>query len=285
MTGAAPIAVVGLGGLFPQAPDLDTFQRHIQTRHDASRVAPPGRWVLDPEEAYHPDLAPDTVYSTRACFVENFAFDATGLNLDAETLRGLDPLYEMVLHVGRQAFADAATESLEAWGQTLERIEDSAKPVIAAINGAAIGAGLDLALMCDVRIGSARAKFGSTFASVGLIPGDGGAFLLTRAVGFSRAVELILTARVFDAEEALSMGLLHARVEPDQVLAIAKERAEQIAALPAPAVQMAKVALYRTYTHDAESALQLTAALQSLVQHTKEHSDAVEAMLAKITGK
>ena len=81
------------------------------------------------------------------------------------------------------------------------------------------------------------------------------------------------------------MGLLHARVEPDQVLAIAKERAEQIAALPAPAVQMAKVALYRTYTHDAESALQLTAALQSLVQHTKEHSDAVEAMLAKITGK
>lgn len=166
--------------------------------------------------------------------------------------------------------------------RAFERFE---KPVIAAINGAAIGAGLDLALMCDVRIGSARAKFGSTFASVGLIPGDGGAFLLTRAVGFSRAVELILTARVFDAEEALSMGLLHARVEPDEVLAIAKERAEQIAALPAPAVQMAKVALYRTYTHDAESALQLTAALQSLVQHTKEHSDAVEAMLAKITGK
>ncbi|MEC9442100.1 MAG: enoyl-CoA hydratase-related protein [Myxococcota bacterium] len=166
--------------------------------------------------------------------------------------------------------------------RAFERFE---KPIIAAINGAAIGAGLDLALMCDIRIGSERAKFGSTFASVGLIPGDGGAFLLTRAVGFSRAVELILTARVFDAEEALSIGLLHASVAPEQVLPLARERAEQIASLPAPAVQMAKVALYRTYTHDAESALQLTAALQSLVQHTKEHSDAVEAMLAKITGK
>ena len=98
--------------LFPQAPDLDTFQRHIQTRHDASRAAPNGRWVLDPRDAYHPDLAPDTVYSTHACFIEGFAFDPGGLTLDAETLRGLDPLYEMVLHVGRQAFADAATDRL-----------------------------------------------------------------------------------------------------------------------------------------------------------------------------
>ena len=149
--------------------------------------------------------------------------------------------------------------------------------------GAAIGAGLDLALMCDVRVGSERAKFGSTFASVGLIPGDGGAFLLTRAVGFSRAVELILTARVFDAQEAYDIGLIHAKVEADRVMEVARERAEQIARLPAPAVQMAKVALYRTYTHDAESALQLTAALQSLVQHTQAHQDAVEAMLTKIS--
>ena len=105
-TTSAPIAVVGLGGLFPQAPDLDTFQRNIQTRVDAARVVPPGRWVLDPQDAFDPVPAPDKVYSTRGCFVEGFAFDPAGLHLDVDTLRGLDPLYEMVLHVGRQAFHD-----------------------------------------------------------------------------------------------------------------------------------------------------------------------------------
>ena len=113
MTDPSPIAVVGLGGLFPQAPDLATFQRNIQARVDASRAVPPGRWVLDPQDAYDPVFALDKVYSTRACFVEGFTFDPAGLQLDADTLCGLDPLYEMVLHVGRQAFDDAATGTLD----------------------------------------------------------------------------------------------------------------------------------------------------------------------------
>ena len=112
-TTPSPIAVVGLGGLFPQAPDLDTFQHNIQARVDASRAVPPGRWVLDPKRAYDPVLALDRVYSTRACIVDGFTFDPGGLHLDADTLRGLDPLYEMVLHVGRQAFDDAATGTLD----------------------------------------------------------------------------------------------------------------------------------------------------------------------------
>ena len=147
MTRAAPVAVVGLGGLFPQAPDLDTFQRHIQSRHDASSAAPPGRWVLDPRDAYHPTLAPDAVYSTRACFVEPFDFDAAGLSLDAETLRGLDPLYEMVLHVGRQAFADAATDRLDRRrvGVTLAAIAlptDGASAITNEVQGRAFEAAL-----------------------------------------------------------------------------------------------------------------------------------------------
>lgn len=156
------------------------------------------------------------------------------------------------------------------------------KPVVCAINGAAIGAGLDLSLMCDVRIASERARFGSTFAGVGLIPGDGGAFLLTRAVGFSRATELILSARVIKSEEALRIGLVHEVVPHDEVLSHATTRAEKIARLPAPAVQMAKVALYRTYTQQIEPALQLTSALQGLVQHTPEHEAAVLAMLERL---
>jgi enoyl-CoA hydratase/carnithine racemase len=171
------------------------------------------------------------------------------------------------------------SRGLQAITRRLDHLE---LPIIAAINGPAIGAGLDLALMCDIRVASDAATFGSTFASVGLIPGDGGAYLLTRAVGFSRAVELILTARIFRADEALRIGAIHHAVPADQVLPLANQLAHSIAALPAPAVRMAKVALYRTYHHDIESALQLTAALQSLVQHSTAHQDAVAAMLAKI---
>ncbi len=157
------------------------------------------------------------------------------------------------------------------------------KPVICAINGAAIGAGLDLSLMCDIRIASERARFGSTFAGVGLIPGDGGAFLLTRAVGFSRATELILSTRVIKSEEALRIGLVHEVLPHEEVLPHAMARAQKIASLPAPAVQMAKVALYRTYTQQIEPALQLTSALQGLVQHTPEHEQAVLAMLERLS--
>jgi 2-(1,2-epoxy-1,2-dihydrophenyl)acetyl-CoA isomerase len=174
------------------------------------------------------------------------------------------------------------SQGLQGVTRALERLE---KPVIAAINGAAIGAGLDLALMCDIRVASERARFGSTFAQVGLIPGDGGAFLLTRAVGFARAVELVLSARVFEAAEALQFGVVHEVVEAQVVLERAVERAQQIAALPAPAVQMAKVALYRSYNQQAEVALQLTAALQAVVQHTEAHEQAVEQMLDRLRDK
>lgn len=156
------------------------------------------------------------------------------------------------------------------------------KPVIAAINGHAIGAGLDLSLMCDIRVASRRAKFGSTFANVGLIPGDGGAYLLPRVVGFSRAVELILTARIFDAEEALRIDLVHEICEPAEVMQRAQAKAAQIAALPPKAIKMAKAALYRCVDRDLETSLQLTAALQGCVQRTDEHDAAVERLLASL---
>lgn len=165
------------------------------------------------------------------------------------------------------------------------RMDFFEKPIIAAINGAAVGAGLDLALMCDIRIASQRAKLGSTFAAVGLIPGDGGAYLLTRAVGFSRAVELILTARLVENEEALQLNLIHEAVPADDVIARAHEVASMIKRHPAPAIKMAKAALYRTYHQDLETALQLTAAFQSITQHTDDHIEAVERMLERISSK
>jgi enoyl-CoA hydratase/carnithine racemase len=104
-------------------------------------------------------------------------------------------------------------------------------------------------------------------------------------VGFSRAVELILTARIFEADEALRIGLVHEVVAPDEVLKRARATAEQIAALPPKAVKMAKAALYRSVDRDIETALQLTAALQSCVQRTDEHHEAVEKMLSQISNK
>ena len=168
--------------------------------------------------------------------------------------------------------------------QLPRRFDQFEKPVVAAVNGAAIGAGLDLALMADLRIASRDATFGSTFARVGLIPGDGGAYLLTRVVGFARALDLVLTARIIGADEALAMNLVTTVVDPGEVLDVATERAEQIASLPPKAVQAAKACLYRSVDNDMETALQLTAALQATVQHSDEHEKAVQEMIERLKG-
>ncbi len=139
------------------------------------------------------------------------------------------------------------------------------KPVVAAINGAAIGAGLDLACMCDLRVAARGVKLGSTFVKVGLVPGDGGAYFLARTIGFSRALELVLTGRLVDSDEALAIGLVHAVVEPDQVVAAAKARARLVAANAPLAVSLTKRAAYRSWDLDMDTALELAASFQGMV--------------------
>ncbi len=156
------------------------------------------------------------------------------------------------------------------------------KPTIAAINGPAIGAGLGLSLMCDLRISARSAKFGSTFARVGLIPGDGGAYLLNRVVGFARALELILTAQVIDADHAAEIELVHRVVSDDNLISEAQATARQIASLPPKAVRMAKAALYRSVDNDLDTSLHITAALQGLIQSTDEHQQAVADLLESL---
>lgn len=155
------------------------------------------------------------------------------------------------------------------------------KPVVAAINGAAIGAGLDLACMCDLRVAARGAKLGSTFVKVGLVPGDGGAYFLARTIGFSRALELVLTGRLVDSDEALAIGLVHAVVEPDQVVAAAKARARLVAANAPLAVSLTKRAAYRSWDLDMDTALELAASFQGMVQNTADHREAVDAILGK----
>lgn len=159
------------------------------------------------------------------------------------------------------------------------RIAAFEKPLIAAINGPAIGAGLDLACMCDIRVASESARFGSTFVRVGLVPGDGGAYFLARVVGFPRALDMILSARIIDATRALEIGLVHDLVAPPGLMDAAMDRAREIAENAPWAVRMAKRACYRSQGADLETALELASSYQGLVQHTRDHEEAVHAIL------
>jgi len=133
--------------------------------------------------------------------------------------------------------AVAATESLEAWGQTLERIEDSAKPVIAAINGYAYGGGTELAMACHIRVASAGAKLGQTEMVHDHIPGSGGTQRLPRLIPRGSAYEYLLTGDTMEAQEALRLGLLN-HVWPDaELMPRTLELAARIAARSPEAVR------------------------------------------------
>ncbi|MBC8068975.1 MAG: enoyl-CoA hydratase/isomerase family protein [Deltaproteobacteria bacterium] len=161
------------------------------------------------------------------------------------------------------------------------RLAQLDKPIVAAINGAAIGAGLDLACMCDLRVVARGAQLGSTFVKVGLVPGDGGAYFLARTIGFSRALELVLTGRLVDADEAAAIGLVHRVVEPDQLAHAARELALAVAANAPLAVRLTKRAAYRSWDLDLDTALELAATYQGVVQNTADHREAVAAILGK----
>ncbi len=153
-------------------------------------------------------------------------------------------------------------------------------PTIAAVNGPAVGAGCDLACMCDIRVASEKARFAESFTKLGIIPGDGGAWLLQRTIGYAKAAELSFTGDMIDAQQALQLGLVNHVVPHDRLMAEATALAERIAANPAPALRMTK-RLLRTAQHARlAEVLELSAALQALSHHTDEHRQAVDAFVA-----
>lgn len=154
-------------------------------------------------------------------------------------------------------------------------------PVIAAVNGPAIGAGLDLACMCDIRVAGESARFAESFVKVGIVPGDGGAWLLPRIVGFSKASELALTGETIDAAEALAIGLVSRVVADDALLPTARSVAEKIAANPPHAVRMTKRLLREGQTTTLPALLDMSAAMQALAHATADHDEAVAAFLER----
>lgn len=149
-------------------------------------------------------------------------------------------------------------------------------PVIAAVNGAAIGAGCDLATMCDLRVAASDAFFAESFVQLGLIPGDGGSWFLPRAIGPARAAEMTLTGDRVDAQTALAWGLVNEVVAPSDLLPAARRLAERIAKNPVHAVRMAKRLLVESRTASLDSVLNLAAAMQPLAHQDPEHHRRLE---------
>ena len=154
-------------------------------------------------------------------------------------------------------------------------------PAIAAVNGPAIGLGNDVACLCDMRIASEKAIFGATFLKIGLIPGDGGAWLLPRIIGGARASELLFTGKTISAEEALRWGLVSQVVSGDKLLETAHDIANQIAQQSAEALRAAKRLLRLGQNSDFATVMEMSANAQALMHLSEDHKEAVSAMLEK----
>ncbi|MBB2919989.1 crotonase/enoyl-CoA hydratase family protein [Cupriavidus alkaliphilus] len=154
-------------------------------------------------------------------------------------------------------------------------------PTIAAVNGPAYGAGNDLACMCDIRIASETAVFAESFVKLGLLPGDGGAWLLPRAVGMSRACEMSFTGEPVDAQQALAWGLVSSVVPADELMPAALALAQRIAANPAHALRMTKRLLREGQHTRLSSLLEMSAGFQALAHHTAEHEAALDGFLRR----
>ncbi len=160
----------------------------------------------------------------------------------------------------------------------LRRLE---KPVIAAINGVAVGAGLDLALACDIRIASDRARFSEVYIRRGLIPVWGGTYFLPRLVGIDRACQLIWTGDMIDAKEAERIGLVTMVVPHDDLESAIRELAEKLAKGPFLAIQRAKRVIYEGLRMDLESTLQNIAPIIKELMETEDHKEGARAFVEK----
>ncbi|WP_336693327.1 crotonase/enoyl-CoA hydratase family protein [Delftia acidovorans] len=210
-------------------------------------------------------------------------------SVKAVILTGAGPIFSSGGNVKdmQRFFDDALTPDAirEEYRQGIQRIPRALTqldvPVICAVNGPAIGAGLDLTCMCDIRIASETATFAESFVRVGIVPGDGGAWLLPRAVGRAKAAEMAFTGEAIDAQQALACGLVSRVVPADQLLPTARALADKIAANPGAVMRMTKRLLREGEHSSLESLLELSAGYQALAHKTADHREAVMAFVEK----
>jgi len=182
-------------------------------------------------------------------------------------------------------FAGSSDELADNYRNGIQRIPLALSqveiPLIAAVNGPAVGAGCDLTCMCDIRIASEKAKFAESFIKVGIIPGDGGAWFLPRIIGISRASQMALTGQMIDASTAMDWNLVSEVVDHDELMIRANALAKQIAANPPQVIRATKRLLKLGQTMDLPELLNESANVQAQMHETKDHLEAVNAFLEK----
>ncbi|MBY0416030.1 MAG: enoyl-CoA hydratase/isomerase family protein [Bdellovibrionales bacterium] len=182
-------------------------------------------------------------------------------------------------------FAGESNELRSRYQQGIQRIpkciEDMSVPVIALVNGAAVGAGCDLSMMCDLRVGGNKTKFAETFTRMGLVPGDGGTFFLQRVVGYAKAMQMFLTTKSFEGVEALNFGLMNFLFE-DSILEEETLRLADLVASQAPVAQrLTKKAMKVSYMNDLQTSLDMLASFQGISQRTSDHFEALKSFKEK----
>jgi 2-(1,2-epoxy-1,2-dihydrophenyl)acetyl-CoA isomerase len=172
---------------------------------------------------------------------------------------------------------------LQGYNRIVTKIRTIEKPFIAAVNGAAAGAGLGVCCACDIRYASENAKFRMAFIGIGLAPDSGTSFLLPRLVGYGRAMEMALTNELMDAREAYAAGLVAKVLAPDELMETTLSTAQQLANAPTRGIGLTKRAFNRALVSDLESALDYEAYVQNIAIETADHQEGVNAFLEKRT--
>lgn len=189
------------------------------------------------------------------------------------------------MHEKAGMFGGAPHEIVEQYRNGIQRIPRALwsldVPLIAAVNGPAIGAGCDLACLCDIRIASNQAKFAESFVRVGIVSGDGGSWLLPRIVGYSRAAEMAFTGEAVDARQAFSIGLVAKVVPHEKLMESALDLASRIACNPPLVLRWTKRLLKESQHERLDTILSMSATYQALAHQTADHAEAVAAMLEK----
>ena len=170
---------------------------------------------------------------------------------------------------------------MEAANSLIVLLTQIMKPIVAAVNGVATASGMNLCLACDLVVASRNAKFSQNFGHVGLIPDVGGAYLLPRIAGVSKAKEIIFLDRELSAEEAQRLDIVTQLVEPEQVMDTAKTLARKMAAGPSFAFSIAKKMLGKCEEMDITTALHMESLSQALLTNTEDHKKGMEAFFAR----
>ncbi|MHA6770317.1 enoyl-CoA hydratase-related protein [Sphingobium ummariense] len=183
------------------------------------------------------------------------------------------------------AFAGSALKIRDYYQANIHRLALALRgvqvPLIAAVNGAAIGLGCDVACMADIRLAGRSAKFGATFLKLGLVPGDGGSWLLPRIIGASRASELFYTGKIINAQTAHKWGLVSEVLDDDALPQAALALAKQVASMPSHSLRLTKMLIRQGEATGYDQALQDAALAQAISHATPDHREGVAAVIEK----